>query len=385
MPIRWVNSVALFLAMSIIGACVDRLDFDVELKSNFPIVIDGYISDQPGPYTVNVNYAFDIESKASQKTPITVKGIVLSDNLGNAEQLREVSKGVYQTRPDGLRGIVGRVYKVSVELLSGEIYESTPDTLLAGGDIDSLYAKYENEADLNGVQEDSYQFFINTRLTELTGIRYKWSMMATFQAETRPDLEALSCYWVDDRCNFRPPCSGLRNIAYFPPNLVQASPCTCCTCWYKIFSASPVLSDDYYSTTGEYRGIKIGSVLVTPWTFMHKVKIVAYQASLSKNSFDFFEAVRNQKQAVNSLFQPVTGKIPTSFVQVNGATGEVQGLFYATSLRTKQMTLLREDFPEFDKLPTLDVMASDRYKIGQVSCLTMFPNATNEKPAGWDD
>lgn len=210
-------------------------------------------------------------------------------------------------------------------------------------------------------------------------------MVATFQAETRPDLDALGCYYQDDRCNFRPPCSGWKNIAYFPPEFVKASPCTCCTCWYKIFSASPVLSDDYYSTTGKYLGINIGAVPVTPWTLMHKVKVVAYQASISKQSFDFFKAVRNQKQAVSSLFQPVTGKIPTSFVQVRGATKEAQGLFYATALRTKQMTLLREDFPEFDKLPTLDVLVSDDYKIGRVSCLTMFPNATNEKPAGWDD
>jgi hypothetical protein len=362
---------------------VDRLDFDVEINSDFPIVIDGFISDQPGPYIINVSKAFDIESKSSQKAPVSVKQIVISDNKGNSETLTESSIGVYKTKPNGIRGIVGNVYKIRVELPAGEVFESTPDTLVAGSAIDTLYSLYENETDISGKREDRYRFFIDTQLTELSGIRFKWFMVATFQAETRPDLDDSGCYYEDGRCNFRPPCSGLVNQGYYPPNLIQASPCTCCTCWYKLYSPTPTLSDDYYSGTGLYRGVDIGTVPVTPWTFMHKVKVVAYQSSVSKNTFTFFKAIRDQKEAINSIFQPVTGRIPGNFVQLNGNPRPLQGIFYATALRSKSMTLNREDFAEADELLTLEELVG--LKIGMVSCLSMFPNATNEKPSDWDD
>ena len=79
------------------GACVDRININVSSGSAFPVVIDGYISDQPGPYRILVTKAFDIESKTSIKSPIQVKSVVISDNFGTTESLSAVSQGVYQS------------------------------------------------------------------------------------------------------------------------------------------------------------------------------------------------------------------------------------------------------------------------------------------------
>ena len=40
-----------------------------------------------------------------------------------------MSKGIYQTKVNGIRGVVARAYKLHIELLTGEIYESMRDTI----------------------------------------------------------------------------------------------------------------------------------------------------------------------------------------------------------------------------------------------------------------
>ena len=55
--------------------------------------------------------------------------------------LTELGNGEYSTSQDGLRGTVGRTYKLRVELKNGEIYESTPVLMQPKPVIDTIYAE----------------------------------------------------------------------------------------------------------------------------------------------------------------------------------------------------------------------------------------------------
>src|SRR6267154_3827663 len=118
------------LSILLATACVDRLSYEISKGVNFGITIDGSISDQPGPYEIRVYNIFDIESKETRKTPVNVRTVIISDNKGNAETLNTIDAGVYQTSPTGIQGVAGGVYKLSVELFDGRVYESLPDTIL---------------------------------------------------------------------------------------------------------------------------------------------------------------------------------------------------------------------------------------------------------------
>ena len=104
-----------FLAVVLIFGCIDRINFDIGVPPS-NIVIDGFVSDQPGPYTINVSKAFDIESKSSIRAAISVKELAILDDVGNREVLIEISKGNYQTSVNGMRGKVGSSYRLRVEL-----------------------------------------------------------------------------------------------------------------------------------------------------------------------------------------------------------------------------------------------------------------------------
>ena len=116
---------------------------------------------------------------------------------------------------------------------------------------------------------------------------------------------------------------------------------------------------------------------------MHKIHIEVSQLSTTDRSFRFWKTIKDQRNAVNSLFQPVSGKIPINFTQLSGVEAPVQGIFFAAAISTKSVYIRRENVPHSEVLPELDELAEQEIAIG--SCLDLFPNATNKKPSYWID
>ncbi|MEK6780824.1 MAG: DUF4249 family protein [Bacteroidota bacterium] len=379
-----MRAIISILLILIASACVDRLTYNIAKAGSYGIVVDGFISDQPGPYTIKISKAFDIESKESIKTAISVKHLILSDDQGTSEELTQVNAGIYETKAQGIRGQVGRVYKLRVELLDGKIYESMPDSLLSAGRMDSLYYSFTGISNSDGGTEYGFDIFANSSRGGSSSNRFMWKMTGTFQSETHPEFKGDGCYWFEGKCNYVPPCSGYRNIGTQGfREIAKVFPCECCTCWYSIFNLKPVLSDDHFSTAQNFEGIKIHRIPIDAWIFMHKIHVEVRQLSLTDHSFRFYKAIRDQKNAVNSLFQPVIGKIPVNFIQLNGLETPVQGLFYAAAISSKSLYIMRENVPHNELLPSLDSLV--QVGIGWDSCLELFPNATNVRPVFWED
>ncbi len=352
--------------------CVDRISFDVGTTSTFPIVIEGYISDQPGPYQINISKAFDIESKQSLKSPISVKRLVITDNLGNSETLTETVAGTYQTRAGGIRGVIGRSYKLNAELLDGRVYQSLPDTLLASGTVDDVYFNFKTDKDQEGATTYGFDVLFNSTAGEKSNFHFLWQFVGTFQVDTNPELHKVTC--GESKCPRPRTCSGY--VVNNSGELEQARFCECCTCWSNVFNDSPIVSDNQLVEGGRFKGVEAAYVPVNQWTFMYKVHAEVRQMSLSPRAFAFWKAIKAQKQAVTSLFQPVTGKVPTNFIQVSGTAGPIEGLFYATAITKKSVFITRNDVPSESMIPVQDLPFED-------SCLSLFPNSTTTEPDFW--
>ncbi len=373
----------------LIAACLDRLSYDIDKGVNRGITIDGSISDQPGPYEIRVYNIFDIESKETRKMPVQVSSLEISDDGGNAETLKEIDEGVYQTSPTGIRGKPGGVYKLTVELFDGRIYESLPDTILqAAGSIDSLYLTYNETYNEVGTSQYSFDVLFDASFDEKITNHVLWKFTGTFQAETHPEwYNGQGCFWLDEltiptKCNFLPPCSGYRNIGQLvtKPILVKKYDCTCCTCWYSLFNPSPILSDDHFGTGGHVTNVKAQTVPLNPWTLEHKIRLEVSQMSLTSNTFRFWKAIRDQQKATGNLFQPISGKIPSNFIQVSGQAVPIQGLFFATSVTKREKYVERWHLP-----PKYVWVVSQDTPIFKDDCRLLFSNSTNKKPAFWKD
>jgi hypothetical protein len=378
-----------FVSIIILSSCVDRISYSVTSPLNLPVAVYGYISNKPGPYQVNINSSVDPESTASPRVAVSARHVNLLDDLGNNEELHEVSTGIYKTSPTGIQGRIGGVYKLRVELLNGNIFESTPDTLLSPGTIDTLYYNFNERVDFSGQTSYGFDVKVNAHANEQRGARYMWNFAGTFKAITHPELLSTAragCYPDPERhglCNFLPLCTGLRLT---DSGYQRVGPCTCCTCWYQIFNNAPILSDEIYNSSGIYNGVPIYRIRLNEWIFMFKVHAEVIQSTLTTNSFRFFKSIRDQKVALGSLFQPITGKIPGNFIQVAGTPASINGIFYATGTSNKNSYITPDDVPHSIPVPQVDFSPQiNGGGIGWLSCLELFPNATNVKPDFWID
>lgn len=345
---QFILSIFLILFTS---ACVDRINIDVGIKPFYsvPVVIDGYISDQPGPYLIKVSSAYDIQSKVSTKRDLSVKQLIISDNHGTAEVLTELVPGFYITNLNGIRGVVGRVYTLHIELLDGRVYESAPDTLYATGKVDSIYFKFRLDVTdqyIPGAGSVKYGFdvFFNASAGAIKNYHFLWKFIGTYKV----------------------------NIA-------------CCACWVQLTNSEPIVSDNQLVNDGRFIALKADYVPVTGYTFMYKVHAEVDQMSLSRQSYDFWRAVRAQKQATGSLFQPITGKIPSNFTQISGPASTLQGIFYATSISSNAVYITQKDLPNINLIPKLQLAPGSAINNPNIRCQDLFPNSTKVKPSWWVD
>lgn len=131
-----IPKIILFLMLALV-VCSCQKVINIDLNSASPkIVIDANISDQPGPYIVTLSQTINF-SQDNLFPPVTGAHVVITDNVGNTDVLKEVLPGKYQTST--LQGTPGRTYTLSVT--ANGINYSAVSTMPAPVAIDQIASK----------------------------------------------------------------------------------------------------------------------------------------------------------------------------------------------------------------------------------------------------
>lgn len=104
-------SFAALFATFVATSCTEKID--LKLRDSEPrIVIEGWLSDKPGPYFVGVTKS-RLYSDNNQFEGIPSATVVISDDAGSIDTLTETTiPGLYQT--NFIQGTVGRTYRLDV-------------------------------------------------------------------------------------------------------------------------------------------------------------------------------------------------------------------------------------------------------------------------------
>jgi hypothetical protein len=92
------------------ASCEKVIDVDINAASP-QIVIEGNVTDGPGPYTVKLSKTVNFND-ANTYPPVPGAWVVISDNTGIVDTLTEIVSGLYQTHR--ITGIQGRTYTLKV-------------------------------------------------------------------------------------------------------------------------------------------------------------------------------------------------------------------------------------------------------------------------------
>lgn len=357
------KSIVLFIALILFNSCIDRISIEIPDGGSI-LVVDGLITDEPGPYRVEVTRAAKLDTDLNFRKFVSAKSVAIFDNLGNSEVLKELEPGIYETSPNGIRGVVGREYHVRVEGRDGKTFESVPEMIKPVGKLDSVYYEAVSFQPLDAPTENGFDIFMDSKGLPDSDNQLRWKFSATYLVETFPELHV-----VPIGEGFAPdplPCSSfaLSSGSVLP---VPGKPCDCCTCWVTQFEDKPHVSDNQFVTDGTFKRVKLGYVPINNLYFYDKVMIEVKQLSLSRMAFDFWKNIQAQKEGSGSLFQPPSGVVHTNIFEKNGAE-QAQGLFYAAGASKKVIFI------------TIPGMAAP----AQVNntCLS-YKYSTNQKPIDW--
>ncbi len=360
------KNVLFIIILLFLDSCVERIDFDSS-NTTAQLVIEGQINDEPGPYTIRVNRTRKVLDFGEVK-PVSASKVIIFDNLGNSETLTESSPGVYKTKTNGIRGIVGREYVLRVETRDGKVFESSPEKINPAGEVESIYYRFEKFEPQTGPTQYQFRFYINSRGEDQGENLFRWKFTATYKVQTNPELHTRSA--GETRVPDPLPCSG------FNISLEQIGPCECCTCWVSRLESRPKVNDNTIISDGSYKDVEVGIIPVEYWIFFDKVQVEVKQMSLSRAAFDYWKIVQDQKEGSTSLFQPAIGKAVSNMFLKKG-TEEVQGLFYASSIAKKTIFINASNIPLGPS-----VIPSAPPPIPE-SCLVAFPFSTLQKPINW--
>jgi len=363
-----------FLILS--GSCIDRISIKIPDSYSSQLVVDGLITDEPGPYTVNLSLASPINGFLEFRKKATAKSVMIFDNAGNSELLKELEAGTYQTKEGGIQGVVGREYSIRIEMHDGKIYESIPDRMNPTGRVDSIYYTLESFKPID--EPTQYGFAVYVNADGISGAenfnRFRYE--GIFEVDADPwlfhSIERIPGGDPDARACLQKP----RDCAGF-----NGEPCTCCKCWVRQSEERPTVFTDQFVANGKFNSIRVGYVPIDYWSFRIKYRIEVKLMSLSQTAFNYWKVIQSQKEAGTSLFQPPYGKLITNVFEKSGSA-TANGIFYASSVKKKQKYLSYNEVKDLDLQPASFSCYADK-KILTESCLRAFKNSSNKRPLDW--
>ncbi len=148
----------------VLSSCQKVISVDLN-QTNPQIVIEGLVNDQGGTDSVVINMTGDYFTPSLYFQPVTNATVVISDNAGNVDTLKEVTSGdYYSTSPSG---IPGRTYSLKV-VSNGKEYDAV-SSMPQKVKIDSLY----NLPSINTFGESGYDFYVTFKDPPQPGNYYR--------------------------------------------------------------------------------------------------------------------------------------------------------------------------------------------------------------------
>lgn len=317
-----LNNILLLIALLFCcSACQEPYNEDyITGNEKIPVIL-GALTEGPGPFTINLKWASSFKKYIN--SPIFDAKITISDNEGNSELLMEQGSGNYVTKATGIRGVIGRKYKISIKLIGGKVLESPFIMLEPALMVDTMYAEagkktdYEKNSDNEIVTTTRDGLFIYADIKPVTG-------------ETKYIKFDNSYVWQITRLlhphSDNPPIIYYRNI-YKLTDLPDVK-ATILHYNNQEIIKQPIGFLPYISDFSE--GFDSVSAFTNAGWIM-----CANVSTISKSAFNYYDNITKQLKSGSKIFDPIPSQITSNIKCISDSTYLVFGLFdvYTSSVK----------------------------------------------------
>jgi Domain of unknown function (DUF4249) len=336
----------------------------VPIRSVPPIlVVEGWITTDPPPYSVNLSYSGKFTSTyqggtdSSKEQFITNARVTIEDDLGDSTAFKWISNGTYQSVDSNFIGKVGRSYTLKMYLSNGKTYVSKPEKIAPVPSIDSVNVVYDSTF-ITDIRPTQLIVSVNTHDPPNVQNFYRWTALGYIPRKS-----------VGDSCQL------------FAPACLNPYDCTCAALCAQLLNNDQIniLSDQFI----DGREILQQPVFYSPvyWYGRHFIEIKQY--SISEQAYLFWEQYLTQTNRTGSILDPLPAPLIGNVYSQADSNDIALGLFSASAVFSKKI-VISLFYPVLQEY-LLESIAGEYIKIGE--CHRTYSNSLPDDtdPPGWEN
>lgn len=301
-----IRSIYIFCVCVVIVlmACEEEFSPEIDPSAENLLVVDGMISNLPGPYTVKLSISSELGK--SEYIPVSGFTLFIVDDLGNDCYLIEISPGEYITVDPEYRGEAGRKYKLELFSPDGKFYATPFEMLREPAGIKEVYhrVEYQSDDDLN-YDIAGYRFYLNTERAPVDTNYLMWQLISTYKY--RADM---GIYWIYEGSLKPVQNHDTLQICYKTDTLPEIFLLNTENISPPVISNFPL----HYVTT-ETRHL------------MERYSLLVRQFSISKDAWTFWGNVRDQNSNLGNLYSKQPFQVQGNVFNADDANEIVLGQF----------------------------------------------------------
>jgi hypothetical protein len=380
MSLSTKNILFYFLLLGVVTwACVNPIKDFVQIDATSFTTIEADISDDPELSKVRLTSSSN-RLQSQLALPISKAIVTVIDQNGTQTVFTEGTPlGTYYP-PKGFLGKVGSTYKLNVKMLTGQIYESSAETMKAVPEIENAITRFEtfDQYDKVDVRRAGFTVYLDFKDLPTEGDYYLWNwkhyekigLCATCTDGGKYDFKKLDC--VQPK---------------FPTDAILNYMCDG-NCWDITTNNDLNVFSDVLTNGQRVVGRQVARIPFDNWTpYYFRLE----QRSITKNAFAFYQSLISQVQSSGSLFDvPAETRFSLNIKSLTKPTERVLGIFNVFAVRKKIFIIdRRKDIPA-GELPIISIIPGETYACppGSVGCQDKVPciespTRTKITPEGW--
>ena len=376
------NNICILTILLLFTTCIEPFDPKIDDFDDI-LVIDGFLSNQTGPYTIKLSRTSSIRIPVFRSE--TGAQVIISDDLGNSEILNETSSGIYETSGNEIQGIIGRKYKLYIKTKDKNEYESDFVELPESVEIDTVYGVVDFQvSDDTGDLKKGYQFFTETQPNTNEYVNFLWEIIETYEYNAEYQIEEV----YDTTLNSFVTCPN-------PQEFYK--------CWktsrinnifiLKVNNGNNNIVSSLNFTTAESKKLLI------------KYSLLVNQYIINDEAYNYWSDLKKIMVQGNSLYNTQPFQVESNIKDINQENGPVIGYFTVAGVSQKRIfvdpmipaNLILNCHPSTSTYQTIVRWGSHSVQyaavshggeMGVVSKSCVFCTAqggVQEKPDYWDD
>jgi len=318
------------------SSCREEFMPDVEKYDNL-LVVDGMITNEPGPYTIRLSRSSNVNKP--DYNPLPDCHVILHEKEGSSEVLKEAEPGVYKTDSSGIRGQAGKSYKLEINTPDGDHYESDFIPMQPPVPIDTVEAELQyRETNKYSRPLGGYQFYLSAAPAEQGDSYFLWKLEETYQ------------YRSEFRIHMIYRGMGIENF----PNRDSLY-----TCWKT--------QDVPQIFVGSTKGLTSSKIDHEPIHYINtetkrlqvRYSLLVKQYSINSSAYSHWKAIKEQVAGDDFLFSSQPYQIRGNIYNTDNHNEAVLGFFTVGSVSKKRFFFNRPDAEFFYNtcVPNPDLMA----------------------------